>query len=289
MEEFLHWLQGTMARPTWFGWFHILWICIMIAECVVVYIFRKKISKKALNIILLSVGIALIIFEIYKQIINSFNYNGGGGGNSSWSYQWYAFPFQFCSTPMYLMLIAGIIRKGKVYDCIISYLATFALFAGLIVMIYPGDVFTNPIGINIQTMFCHSSMFTIGFLILATRSVEFSFKTIIKATYVFLIMLAIALVMNIIWHYCGTDATFNMFYISPYLPCTLVILDIIYEAVPYVIFLAIYIIGFVLAASLMLGAAWALDRLEKIIHRKKLTKEDIAFETIFNIVTKDLE
>ncbi len=79
MEEFLHWLQGTMARPTWFGWFHILWICIMIAECVVVYIFRKKISKKALNIILLSVGIALIIFEIYKQIINSFNYNGGGG------------------------------------------------------------------------------------------------------------------------------------------------------------------------------------------------------------------
>lgn len=78
MEEFLHWLQGTMTRPTWFGWFHILWICIMIAECIVIYIFRKKISKKILNVLLLSTGLALIIFEIYKQIIFSFNYNGGG-------------------------------------------------------------------------------------------------------------------------------------------------------------------------------------------------------------------
>lgn len=79
MEEFLHWLQGTMTEPTWFGWFHILWICIMIAECIVIYIFRKKISKKILNVLLLSTGLALIIFEIYKQIIFSFNYNGGGG------------------------------------------------------------------------------------------------------------------------------------------------------------------------------------------------------------------
>lgn len=288
MEEFLHWLQGTMTRPTWFGWFHILWICIMIAECVVIYIFRKKISRKTLNIILLSTGLALIIFEIYKQVIYSFNYNSGEG-NSTWSYQWYAFPFQFCSTPMYLMVIAGILRKGKVYDCIKSYLATFALFAGLCVMLYPGDVFTSQIGINIQTMFWHSSMFTIGFLLLATRSIEFNFKAIIKAAYVFLVMLAIALVMNIIWHYYGTDATFNMFYISPYYLCTLPILNIIYDSVPYVIFLILYIIGFVLAASAILGIAILFDKIEKAIHKRKLSAEDVVVEKILEIAKDDLK
>lgn len=287
MNEFLHWLQSSMERPTWFGWFHIMWLVLMVTTCVLIYIFRKRFSKKGINIVLLTVGIALIVFEIYKQVIYSFNYNNGGG-TSTWSYQWYAFPFQFCSTPMYLMTLAGILRKGKTYDCLTSYLATFALFAGLTVMIYPGDVFTGPIGINIQTMFWHSSMFVIGFMLLATRSVEFKFKTILKATIVFIIMVAMALIMNIIWHYCGTDASFNMFYISPYLPCTLVILDVIYKSTPYVIFLMIYILGFMLAATLMLSFAMLFYRLEKSIHTRKMFPDERAAEKVIEIIRRDL-
>lgn len=285
MSEFLHWLQGTMSVPTWFGWYHILWLFIMIAGCVVIYIFRNKISKKAINIILLTISIILIVFEVYKQIIFSFYYNDG---NPTWSFQWYAFPFQFCSTPMYLMLIAGISRKGKLYNCIISYLATFALFAGLCVMIYPGDVFTFYIGINIQTMFWHSSMFIIGFMLLATRSVEFKFKTILKASYVFCVMLAIALCMNILWHFYGTDATFNMFYISPYLPCTLPLLSIIYENTPYIIFLISYIIGFTLAASIMLSFAILFDKLEKKLQQRTMSEDEIAITKILEIINKKL-
>ena len=112
MEEFLHWFQGKMVTPTWFGWFHILWLCLMVAECVTIYIFRKKMSKKTINLIILCTGIALIIFEIYKQIVMSFRYNGGNG-NSTWIYQWYSFPFQFCSTPMYLMVLAGVYAKER--------------------------------------------------------------------------------------------------------------------------------------------------------------------------------
>lgn len=287
MEEFLHWLQGTMEKPTWFGWFHILWLCIMIAECVTIYIFRNKMSKKTINLIILCTGIALIIFEIYKQVEMSFRYNGGNG-NSTWRYQWYSFPFQFCSTPMYLMVLAGILRKGKTYDCIMSYLATFALFGGLVVMIYPGDVFTKTIGINIQTMFWHSSMFSIGFLILATRSVELNLKTVLKASIVFGIMLALALMMNIAWHYGGIDKTFNMFYISPYYKCPLALLNIIYDKVPYIIFLAIYIIGFMLAATLMMATAILLDKLEKSLHTRKMFPDEIAAQKAIEIIRREL-
>ena len=50
------------------------------------------------KIILIS-GFIMLIFEIYKQVI--FTYQVG-------HYQWYAFPFQFCSTPMYLYIIYGL-------------------------------------------------------------------------------------------------------------------------------------------------------------------------------------
>lgn len=287
MEEFLHFLDGRMSTPTWFGWYHLLWIGITIASCVLIFVFRHKFNKKAINIILLCLGIALILFELYKQIIFSFNYNGGNG-NSTWDFQWYAFPFQFCSTPMYLMLLAGILRKGKVYDAILGYLATYAMFAGLLVMIYTGDVFTSLIGINIHTMFWHSSMFILGFLLLATRSVKFNIKTVLKATIVFVVMLAMALTMNIIWHYFGNDETFNMFYISPYYPCTLPVLSIIYDLCPYVVFLILYIIGFMLAASVMMGFTMLFNRIHKSVTKSKKDADELVIEKILAIVKSDL-
>lgn len=270
-EEFMHALQGNMSTPTWFGWFHLLWLGIMICECVVIFIFRKKISRKCINIILLVTGILLILFEVYKQLDFSFNYNGGNG-NSYWQYQWYAFPFQFCSTPMYLMLLAGLLRKGRVYDALICYLATFSLFAGMVVMVYPGNVFISTIGINIQTMFWHSSMVVIGFLLLVTKSVQFNIKTFLKALIVFVIMIVLALIMNIIWHYCGDEQKFNMFYISPYIPCNLVVLDVVYASLPYPVFLLIYIIGFSLAGIIIIYFAKLCEFISQKIGQKRAGK-----------------
>lgn len=284
MEEFMYFLQGRMETPTLFSWFHILSLVVVIGLCVLIYIFRKKISPKAVNIIILCTGIAIILLEVYKQLVFSFNYNGGNG-NSYWDFEWYAFPFQFCSTPMYIMVIAGILRKGPVRDSLLCYLATYALFAGLVVMCYPGDVFISMIGINIQTMVCHGGMFVIGFLILATRSIKFDYRSILKATLIFVIMLIIALLMNIVWHYCSPlDDTFNMFYISPYFPCTLPVLSIIYAKAHYAIFLFCYVVDFMLAASLMFGIAVAFKILEEKIQSKKFKKaiaqeESIVLET----------
>lgn len=278
MEEFMNFLQGRMNTPGLFGWFHIVCLAIMIGICVLIYIFRKKISPKMVNTIILCTGIAIILLEVYKQLVFSFNYNGGNG-NSYWDFQWYAFPFQFCSTPMYIMLLAGILRKGKIHDTLLCYLATYALFAGLVVMAYPGDVFISYIGINIQTMVCHGGMFIIGFLILATRSIKFDFRSILKATIVFVIMLILALLMNIIWHHCSnSDETFNMFYISPYFPCTLPLVSIIYANAPYAVFLLCYVVGFMLAASVILGFAVLFDKIEKKLH-KQPADESIVTQT----------
>ncbi len=268
MEEFLHWFQAEMPKPQILGWFHIMWLLITIIACTIIFIYRKQMSKKCVNLILLIVGILLILFEIYKQLEFSFNYNGGNG-QSYWDYQWYAFPFQFCSTPIYVMALAGILKKGKCYDCIISYLATYALFGGLVVLLYPYSVYTKVIGINIQTMFWHSSMLVVGFMLLATKSVDLHIKTLLKASIVFVIMLVIALILNIVWHYCGNEETFNMFYISPYYECDMAVIGTIYNAVPYPIFLILYILGFSLAGLIILYIAIGIDKLIVLINNNQ--------------------
>lgn len=143
------------------------------------------------------------------------------------------------------------------------------MFAGLSVMFYPGDVFTRTIGINIQTMVCHGGMVVMGIYLWFSKQVKFEFKTILKALSVFCVLVAIALIMNIIYNSTGNTATFNMFFISPYLPCTLPILNMIYEMVPYPVFLIIYIIGFTLAAFIMLLVAMGINRLVKLKIRDK--------------------
>ena len=62
-----------------------------------------------------------------------------------------------------------------------------------------------------------------------------------------------ALILDVSFYRLGFigDETFNMFYISPYFDCTLPILSEIYKQVPYIAFLGIYIVGFVLAAFII--------------------------------------
>ena len=241
-----------------------MWIVICIVSCVLLYIFRKRISKKALNITLLTTGIVLVVLELLKQLDYSLVYNNG---HSTWKYQPFIFPFQFCSTPMYLMLLAGILRKGKIYDAILCYLATFAFFGGSTVLVYPAEVFTTNIFINCHSMFWHSSMIIIGFMIFATRSIEFKIKSHAKASIVFAVMICIALLMNISAHYIKPDVDFNMFYIGPYIPCNLIILSTIYTLVPWPVFFLIYFIGFALVSFVVMLIAIGCKKLDDKIHK----------------------
>lgn len=257
-EKILAALDGRMTTPTLFGWFHIMWLLIIVGITVTLCVFafknRGNMPKnyKLVKIVVLTYAILTILLEIYKQLNYSFNSTTG-----EWGYQWYAFPFQFCSTPMYVALIAGCLKDGsKFQKWLYSYLATFSLFAGLAVMIYPGDVFISTIGINIQTMICHGGMVVVGVVILASKVVDLNYKTVLRAIPVFATLALIALIANIIFHTTGNTATFNMFYISPYLPCTLPILNAIYPVVPYPVFLLIYLLGFSLAATVIFSFAF---------------------------------
>ncbi len=268
-QSVLAFLDSSMETPASFGWFHLVWFALSFLALIPLCRFPKKPSDDHVRRVVLVTAIIVTVLEIYKQINYSFSYADG----IVFDYQWYAFPFQFCSTPMYVGLLAGLIKKGKVHESLCAYLATYAMFAGLCVMVYPNDVFISTIGINIQTMICHGSMITIGIYLLATDYVKLQHKTILKAMPVFAVMVALAAVMNEIAYQVGLleTETFNMFFISPHCDPSLLVYSDVQKLVPFPFCLIIYILGFTAAAYLILLIAKAIGTLIRKAHPAKVT------------------
>ena len=261
-------LDTSMTTPVGYGWFHIMWWVIVLAAAVGLCIWHRHggSSRRVTNVVF-AVAITVLVLEVYKMINFGFSYEDG----VRFEFPWGSFPWQFCSTPMYVGLLAGIIRKGKVHDALCAYLATFAIFAGAAVMVYPGDVFISTIGINIQTMICHGSMITVGIYLLYSGHVKLEHKTILKALPVFVTVLVIAMIMNEIAHANGMDG-FNMFYISPHEPGHLPVYSNVQAVVPYPWSLVLYIWGFTTAAYLMLVLGMGVRGLGRYLFGKKAMK-----------------
>lgn len=257
-----------IERPVVFGWFHWVWIALTILVAVALCIWHKRSgTEDRVRRVVMGNAIFVIILEIYKMINYSFLESNG----YAFDFQWYAFPWQFCSTPMYVGLLAGIIRKGKVHESLMAYLATFSVFAGLCVTIYPGDVFIEVLGINIQSMICHASMISVGVYLFYSDYVKLEHKTILKAIPVFAVCVTIALVLNEVVYHSGilNGEAFNMFYISPYFDSTLPIYGAVHNAVSAPWNIVIYILGFSLAAYVILLIAMGIGKIAKLATKKQ--------------------
>ena len=248
----LNFLEATMKTPTNFSWFHLMFIAIAILITALLCIKFKNCDDKIFRRIVFIGWILLVVLEVYKQIVFTFDYDGT---TITGDFQWYAFPFQFCSTPLFALPFIAFLKDGKIRDAVIMYMATFSLFAGLAVFVYPNDVFIETIGINIQTMIHHGSQIVFGIFFATYFRKKLNLKRFLSSIAVFAVFCSIAIMLNIIVHHAfianGIDETFNMFYISPYYPCTLPILSTVYEKVHYSIFIVLYIFGFALVAYII--------------------------------------
>ena len=261
MAEFLcDIMHLKMTTPTWFGWYHILWLLLTVGATVLLCLLYKRGKIKNVKGVVFVTAMIVIALEIYKQIQYSFSYDGA----LEFDYQWYAFPFQFCSIPMYVGYLVSLTR-GKVQSALLSFLATFAVFAGACVMVYPGDVYTSSVWINFQSMFCHASMLVIGVFLYYTGTVKAEHKTILGGMAVFSVAVLTAVVLNELAVVVGIvpDETFNMFFVSRHCDPSLPVYSSVQAIVPYPWCLFIYIAGFTAASYIMLLIAMLVKRITK--------------------------
>lgn len=266
-EKIVIFLQYSAPRPGNYGWFHLMFVALAIIAVVLLCVFFRDASDKKFRRILLISWLVILLFEIYKQVVFSYNYNAETG-LGSWHYGWGSFPFQLCSTSMYLLPFAVWLKDGKLRDSVLSFLALFSFFGGLCVYVFPNDVFhTDLLGVQIQTMVHHGLQIVIAIYIVAHERRKFNIKFFLISIPLFIEVVLVAMALNTIGH-ADIEGTFNMFYISADYPCSLVILDNIYATQPYTVFLIIYIVGFVFCAFLMFAIQFAITKLCQLIYGK---------------------
>ena len=165
---------------------------------------------------------------------------------------------------MYVGFVA-LPKNKRVHRACCAYLATFALFAGLCVMIYPQQVFVSTIGINVQSMICHGMMITVGIYLLGSGYVRAKHETILEAVPVFLSCVLLAAVMNEVAYFTGLleNETFNMFFISPHCEPSLPVYSLVQESIPFPWCAFIYVAAFCAASYIILLLAMLIQRWQK--------------------------
>ena len=250
LKNLIWFLDFQMPEPQPFDVFHLLWFFYSIAIGVLLCVTHKKGDDARVRRVVAITAILVLLFEVYKQF--NFTFSWGENGLNV-DYQWYAFPWQFCSTPMYVGFLTIFFRRGRIHKALCAFLATYAIFAGLCVMLAPTTVFIETVGINVQTMVCHGSMLTVGIYLWYSGYVKAEHKTLLRALPVFVVALLVAILINETAHLTGlleTD-TVNMFFVSPYCEPSLPVYSSVQAAVAYPWCLFIYVAAFTLAAYLI--------------------------------------
>ena len=270
-EKFLYFLQREMTEPTAFGWFHTMWLIFVAIAIFILYKRKRYYSEKQLKKILGIYGITALVLEILKQLTWSFNYDAVTN-IVTWDYEWYAFPFQLCTTPIFVSIICLFLKKGKTRNNLLSYMAYITILGSISTMLIPDSCLVSDILVNIHTMWLHLGSFIVSVYLLMNSEVKINIQSLKNAIIVFLKFVGIALSLNIIIYKIGilNGETFNMFYISPYFISTLPIFDVIQKNVPYIVFLLIYIWALIIGGGIIYCISIIIQKLNKRITQKKI-------------------
>lgn len=250
--ELLCILQTEMPEATAWGWFHLMWVALIVISLIVLYKLKGKYSEKQLKTVVGIYGIVALILEVAKQLIWTFDYNSVTNTFTA-DYQWYAFPFQLCTTPIFACILALFMKRTKLRLALLAYMAFVTILGSFMTVIIPDDCLVDTILINIHTMWLHCGSLVVSIYLLMSGAVEINRQNLKNGIGIFIVFVILAQVLNIGVYNSGIlgDETFNMFYISPYFISSLPVFDTIQQSVPYPVYLALYVITLSLGACIV--------------------------------------
>ncbi len=240
----------SIPRP--WGFYHFAWLLILAAAlfCLVKAepVLRRdpRLCKK----LTCGIGAFLLFIEILKQVFSGLH---AEAGEVTWRYPWYIFPFQLCTTPLYVCILL-LPARGIVRNSLCAYLGSFGMLGGIAVMLVPQTVFCDLLFINLHTMLWHTGLIVLGALQWVNPENRPDACSFFGGACVFLLFLAAASVLNFAFRqYAGEG--FNMFYISPFVPVpTLPFIEHFRLSVPYPIYLCAYVLVLFAGAAVVFAA-----------------------------------
>ncbi|WP_126118269.1 hypothetical protein [Mycoplasmopsis caviae] len=133
--------------------------------------------------------------ELIKQFC-SFQY--GKIHNLKYKYNFHWFIHFLCSVPLFTIPIYLCIYKENIFKRIFqSFNGIWTTSSGFFVIIYPGDVFSDPSWfINIHTSIYHTILFVYGSFLLISGVVRYHYKEFLLSLIIFFSMWAVAIILN---------------------------------------------------------------------------------------------
>lgn len=259
LEKILSHTPRLDTAPKPFGAFHLtaLGICLGLFLLMILLAKRLPRTDRAVQRVLSVFALGLMLLEIGKQIVCSYDPAGG------WAYNWEKFPFQFCSVPIYVALVAMCLPPCKVRQALLCFLATYSPVAGASVLFYPASsVFSEIVFLNVHTMVWHGAMLLFGLYLWLTGAVKAEWRTAGYAALVYTPLNFMALALNEASYAWGfaEGYTFNMFYTGRLGTCFIPVLSDIQKTCPYPVFFVSYLVtlgvGGLLVTAVMVGIRW---------------------------------
>ena len=261
-ETIIYALQFEMERPNCYGWFHLMWFVLSVLLILFLTLRREKDHERTLKAVLLVYGVGALVLEAIKQIIWSFEFDPVTQ-IGTWDYQWYAFPFQLCTTPIIASLLSAFLRKGALREWLLSFMAFVTILGSVATAFYPESCFVRTVLVDIHTMYLHFGSLVVSVYLLISGEVKLRFRSLLRGYGVFLISALMAELLNVSVYQSGVlqGETFNMFYISPYFISSLPVFDTIQGKVPFPLFLILYLVAIFLGAFIIYLIARLIGRI----------------------------
>ncbi len=261
-----------------YGAFHIAAVLVVVIAAVsgAATVSRACRQSRARVIRILAVcGWILAILEVYKQLFLYHIVNGG-------TYDWWYFPFQLCSVPMYLCILLPVLckagkaapdpylssecgnvnftcRRSKSCTAMLTFLATYTFVGAVAALAVPEDFLRSYVTLTLHGFIWHGILLFICLVVVFSGIADLSCGGFMRATALFGGLCVIAVIINVLTepvmakaHAAGLvpDPYAAMFYLNPYHISPQPIVDTVQKSAGIPLGLALYVIVIIAASGL---------------------------------------
>ncbi len=266
MQSFLSWLDKMldataipMTPPRAYGPFHLTFTLVGFALCALFAWNLRNIGQKKGRILIFCMGLFLLLCEVYKQLFHTFSIGEMG-------YKWWIFPFQLCSVPMYLCLIAPLLKPGRVSNAMYSFMMIYNLLGGFITFFEPSGINLDYWPLTLHAYIWHMTLVFVGLFLNFAGFGGRQMKDYWAASATFVVLCAMAFCINVIFRDVS-GGSINMFFVGP-ANSSLVVFKDIAEKFGWYTSTLLYIPAVCFGAYLIFLPFHLLDKKKQQLHAK---------------------
>ena len=270
LEGLISVINIEMEEPAAYGGFH-LFCALVVAFLGALLALRYKDSgDRTFRQVIGAMFFVMFAFELMKQTLFCMSVEEG---RVVYEYNWTDFPFQLCSTPLYVLPLLAFAPDGWLRDMAAAYTMTFAFIGGLAPYIVPGTIFTTSVFRNIQTVIHHGVQIVSGVYTASHCRRRVSRRLYLLGVGLFSALYLVANLLNTVGYKLLVSLgafeegySFNMFYVSPRADQSTPMLNDFFDLVSPIAFIVVYFIALCFGAALIM---YAVRKLTELSDRRK--------------------